>query len=93
MTAVNTQIGAGDPVAAIGEQEDGGGLEVLRGTETAEQGTGHPGFLEVRVDLQEAVGHGGADVARAEGVDADAVGADLLGHGAAHLVHGGLGSK
>ncbi|KAI6876408.1 short chain dehydrogenase [Hortaea werneckii] len=92
VTAINTQVRASNPVAARSEQEDCWGLEVLGGTETAEQSTSHPGLLQVRVDLQQAVGHGGSDVARAEGVDADAVGADLLGHGAAHLVHSCLGS-
>ena len=62
VAAVDSEISSSHEAASAGKEENGGSLEILWRTETAQQSTCHPGFFDFGLGLQESVGHCCADV-------------------------------
>jgi hypothetical protein len=45
VTTINTEISTSHPGSAISEHKDSSRLEILRGTQAAQQSAAHPGLL------------------------------------------------
>ena len=82
---------AGDPAGVVGGEEDGGGGDVVGLAGAAERGFGDGILVEIGADEAGGVGAFGFDDAGVEGVDADALGAELEGEDAGDGVDRTLG--
>lgn len=91
MPTIHAQIAARHEAARITDEEDRRSPVLLRVAEFAQHVLGGPVTPALGVLLEERFHHGGDDVARGNGVDADAVGAPFGGEVAGELQYGRFG--
>lgn len=91
MPTINPQIAPRHKATRIAYQKHRGAPILLRRTKLAQHILRRPIALALRVLLEQRFDHGGDDVARRDGIDADAVGAPFGGEVAAELEDGRFG--
>lgn len=62
VAAINTQVCTGHERTALRKKEYCWGLEVLWGSQSPEESTGHPDFLDFWVGIEKSVCHIGSDI-------------------------------
>ena len=90
VASIDSQIRAGHEAAGIADEEDASAAVLLGRAEAAEHVLGGPVGAALGELLEQLLDHGRDDVARRDGVDADAVRAPLGGQVAGELDDGGL---
>ena len=91
MSTINLQITARHKAARITDAEHRSAPVLFRNTELSQHILRRPVAPTLRVFFEQSFDHGSRDVARGDGVDADAVGAPFRGEVAAELQDGGFG--
>lgn len=90
VSTIDPQVTAGHEAAGVAEEEDGGAAVLPGHAQPLEHVVVGPDLPALGEALKELLGHGGDDVARREGVDADAAGAPFHGEVLCELDDGGF---
>ena len=91
MTTINSEIASGHEAAGIADEEDASASVFVWVAELAQHILRGPVAASLGVLLEEGLHHLCHDVARRDGVDADAVGTPFRGEVASELEHSRLG--
>lgn len=91
MASVNPQVASGHEAASIADKEDAGASVFVWVAELAQHVLSGPVAASLGVLLEESLHHLSHDIARRDGVDADAVGTPFRGEVAGELKDSGLG--
>lgn len=90
MASVNPQVASGHEAASIADEEDAGASVFVWVAELAQHILRGPVAASLGVLLEESLHHLSHDIARRNGVDADAVGTPFRGEVAGELKDSGL---
>jgi len=91
MSTINLQITARHKAAGVANAEHSSTPVLFGNTELSKHVLRRPVAPALGVFFKQSLDHGGRDVARRDGVDADAVGTPFGGEVAAELEDGGFG--